>query len=584
MTSSLPSHSSLENLKKQAKTLQKAWRAGDVATLARIRAAHPQHAGASDEQLRALTPRLTDCQLVLAREAGFDSWPQLKVAVLAATQKLADQFVDLGCLCYDDPHFDHRSFHVRAHEMLRDNPGIAEANIWSAATAGNAAAVKKFLEDDPDLVNHPGPNGWAPLICACYSRVESIDPAHSTFEVAKVLLDRGADPNAFTMKGNADERLDQTARRFTALTGLFGGGSTGMANQPPHPCWRELAELLLERGADPADEEALDHGHYDKGARLEILLRHGLSPDALTKRSSAANKSGTGAITLLGHELSVAARSGQIDNVKLLLANHARTDEKSQGKTPWENAIERGHLEVARLLEEAGAPTSKLNRVERFVSICLAGNQSRAREMLKDDPYLLEKAPKDMVNLAVGTGRKEAVDLVIDLGFDPNWMDDAGALHAAAWGGNEEFVRLLLKRGASITLREPWYDGTAIGGADFFGHADLRDMLLNEVDICLFDALDFNRLDRIADILARDPEALDRPFADCLSREPRPEDWQTPLVRMVDRGKTEAVRVLLEHGADLTARHPDGRSLSQLARDKGFQEIVALLEERGASE
>ena len=69
----------------------------------------------------------------------------------------------------------------------------------------------------------------APLICACYSRVKPVDPAHSTFVVAKLLLDRGADPNAFTMKGNMDERLDQTARRFTALTGMFGGGSTGMA-------------------------------------------------------------------------------------------------------------------------------------------------------------------------------------------------------------------------------------------------------------------------------------------------------------------------------------------------------------------
>jgi ankyrin repeat protein len=52
---------------------------------------------------------------------------------------------------------------------------------------------------------------------------------------------------------------------------------------------------------------------------------------------------------------------------------------------------------------------------------------------------------------------------------------------------------------------------------------------------------------------------------------------------MVDRGKTEAVRVLLEHGADVTARHPDGRSLLQLARDKGFDEIASLLQQRGAT-
>lgn len=51
---------------------------------------------------------------------------------------------------------------------------------------------------------------------------------------------------------------------------------------------------------------------------------------------------------------------------------------------------------------------------------------------------------------------------------------------------------------------------------------------------------------------------------------------------MVDRGKTGAVRVLLEHGAGVMGRHPDGRPLVQLARDKGFVEIMDLLLEHGA--
>src|SRR6267143_2834679 len=254
MTGSLPPRPSLENLKKQAKTLQKKWRAGSAETLTRIRAAHPQYTGMSDDQLRAFKPRLTDCQLVLAREAGFESWPQLKVAVESSNQELANQFIDLACLCYDDPHYDHRSFHARAHELLARDPELAGANIWAAATAGNAHAVESFLGDGPQLVNRPGPHGWAPLLCACYSRVKPIDPRYSTYRVAKLLLDRGAEPNAYTMKHN-DPPGSARARRFTALTGVFGGGSTGLANQPPHPQWRELAELLLEHGAHPADED-----------------------------------------------------------------------------------------------------------------------------------------------------------------------------------------------------------------------------------------------------------------------------------------------------------------------------------------
>jgi ankyrin repeat protein len=508
----------------------------------------------------------------------FASWRQLKVAVESANNDLPDQFVTIACLCYDDPHFDHRSFHAQAHEMLRQNPWLAEANIWSAATAGNAIAVKAFLNADSALVNRPGPHGWTPLLCACYSRVKPIDSKHSTLEVARLLLDRGADPNAYTMKGNTDERLDQTARRFTALTGLFGGGSTGMANQPPHPHWREMAELLLGRGADPADEEALNINQEQVTYRkLEILLRHGLTPDARTKRANA------GGITLMGRALSMAALAGDAERVKLLLAHDSRTDEQWRGKTPWRHAIERGHLEIARLLEEADAPTVVLDDVVRFVSLCLAADERGARTMLERAPDLLARAPKELVLKAVSTGRTEAVNLVLDLGFDPNCMDEIVALHSAAGGDKEQIVRLLLKRGASLTIREPFYDGTPIEWADFFDQRHMRDMLLNEGAICLFDALDFDRLDRVADVLARDPAALNRPFAECLSRKSNPEDWQTPLVRMVDRAKTKAVRVLLKLGADVTARHADGRSLLQLARDKGHQKIAALLEQHGAS-
>lgn len=149
---------------------------------------------------------------------------------------------------------------------------------------------------------------------------------------------------------------------------------------------------------------------------------------------------------------------------------------------------------------------------------------------------------------------------------------------------NEEILRILLAHGASLTLRDPWYDSTAIGWADFFNAGGLRERLLSEPGICLFDVLDYGRLDRVPDILARDPAALERPFAKCLSRAPKPGDWQTPLVRMVVRGKTEAVRVLLGHGADAAARHPDGRSLRQIACDQGFTEIAALLEARLSSE
>jgi ankyrin repeat protein len=144
---------------------------------------------------------------------------------------------------------------------------------------------------------------------------------------------------------------------------------------------------------------------------------------------------------------------------------------------------------------------------------------------------------------------------------------------------DKEIVDLLLERGGSLEVREPFYDGTPIGWAAFFDHAAMRDFLLNKERISIFDALEFDRLDRISGIVARDPQALERPFARCLTREAKVEDWRTPLLRMVSQGKTEAVRALLAHGADAAARHPDGRSMMEMAQGKGFHEIAALLQE-----
>jgi len=574
MTRSLPSNPSLENLKRQAKTLKKAWQAGQQEAVHRIRATHPKYAATPEDSFRQVTPKLTDCQLVLAREFGFESWPQLRVAVQSSEKDLPEEFVALACLCYNDPHFDHRSFHKRAHELLQRHHWLADADIWCAAAAGNVSAVRALLDEDPSLVSRTGPFGWVPLICACYSRLQPVDASHSAVDVTRLLLDRRADPNVYVMKG------DNHPRRFSALMGVFGGGDTGMANQTPHPHWRDLANLLFERGADPADATAIGitQDFQLTSQKLDVLLRNGLKPDATTLHHKA------GTITLMGLALTLAAYMGDTDSVKLLLAHDARTDEVFEGQTPWQRAVDRGHFEIARMLEAAGAPRVDLNEVQKFAAACLAADERTARQMLQRNPNLIQQAPQDMVQRAVGSRRVEAVRFVLDLGFDPNFQEDAAAMHnAGILAHDEEILRLLIARGGSVRLRDPWYDGTAVEWAEFFDYRELRDLLLNETPICLFDALDYNRLDRVPDVLARDPESLERPFAKCLSRKPKPEDWHTPLLRMVERGKTEAVRVLLESGADIGVRHTDGRSLLQFAREKGFAEIASLLFQRGAT-
>lgn len=72
--------------------------------------------------------------------------------------------------------------------------------------------------------------------------------------------------------------------------------------------------------------------------------------------------------------------------------------------------------------------------------------------------------------------------------------------------------------------------------------------------IDLFDALLFDRLDRVPDVLARDLGALERAWAQVVTRPAKPDDDVTPLMRMAELGKAAAVRVLIAAGADTSVR------------------------------
>jgi hypothetical protein len=77
MSTHLPPSPSLEQLKKQAKTLLRHHGQSDAQTFERIRKFHPQLSGASDVDIAAAEFGLQDAQLLLAREYGFDSWPKM---------------------------------------------------------------------------------------------------------------------------------------------------------------------------------------------------------------------------------------------------------------------------------------------------------------------------------------------------------------------------------------------------------------------------------------------------------------------------------------------------------------------------
>jgi ankyrin repeat protein len=467
----LPKDPSLENLRKQAKTLLTQVRAGETAALALVREFHPDDAWADIA--------LAGAQLVIARSYGFPSWTKLKqyltviadynwsppkdAPVLDNRDARIDAFVDLACLSYGQDWTERR---VQARELLAADPSLASANIYTAATVGDFAAIERMLADDPSLARRRGgPRNWEPLLYACYSRLDSTAEDHSTLEAARLLLQHGADPNA----GFLWER----DYLFTALTGAFGEGERGPVNQPQHQYAQALARLLLEAGADPNDGQSLYNRMFRPGnEHLELLFEFGLGRggDGVWFRRMGG-RADTPA-KMLRYQLGWAVEHGLFDRVKLLVEHGADVTQPDprRHRTPYELAALSGHHQIAEYLAEHGAPRAELNELDAFAIACFGADDVRARALLTKNPTLITQLGRrrsELMGHAAAANQPAAIRLMVDLGFDINEVQRTAPLHSAASAGQLEMVKLLIELGADPLIRDTEFNGTPHGWANY---------------------------------------------------------------------------------------------------------------------
>jgi len=98
--------------------------------------------------------------------------------------------------------------------------------------------------------------------------------------------------------------------RSTVLTGVIGQGE---GDQPPHPHAASLSRLLIERGADPFDTQALYNTSLT--ARRHYLVGHPLDPIRATRiagslASGAETQSIGGAVPLNALDYLLGKRRG----------------------------------------------------------------------------------------------------------------------------------------------------------------------------------------------------------------------------------------------------------------------------------
>lgn len=476
MPAPLPERPDLDQLRRQAKDLHRAARAGTPQAVERFRTYLPLRPGAEFT--------LSAAQLVLAREHGLPSWPALVAEGHARTQSLVEQLTDLvsgSVRGHFDPPGTRRAWAERAVRLVAENPDVTGYDIRIAAVVGDAPQVAEMLARDPGAAIRPDDQaGWPPLLFVCSSRWHQIDPSRSAglVEAARLLLDAGADPN--TAIGRSPQ-----AGHCSALY-----AAAGLTNHPA------LAGLLLERGADPDTPPALYHTAFHRDhACLRLLLERGARNEGTNTLGAAISVADTEAVRLLldagvdphvpipedafaeadDKEATIApVRAaiqwrGDAEMIELVLAHGADPNAgvPTDGPSTYRLAARRGDTAILDVLDRYGAHDDT-TIVDQFLGACARSDRAAANILLRTHPGLISRLSTRDLAVLVDTAEYlgvEPVALMLDLGFPIDVhrdSDGATALHSAAYTGRAELVRLLIAAGADIEARDIAFDSTPL--------------------------------------------------------------------------------------------------------------------------
>src|SRR5258708_1565552 len=396
MQRKLTATTTLENLKKESKRWLKALRKNDAAARARLQHAHPNAPG---------KPVLRDVQYALAREYGHNSWTELKQALetrpAPAPAQLVTRFLEYAC---PDHHVRGRPAHRMARHaamrVLQQGPEIARDNIYAAVVCGEIEEVERMLKERTDLANakHPaagpdrsgpgseldflgdlGGKAWEPLLYLCFTRLPLAKANDHAIAIARLLLDHGADPNAYFMAGDS---------RYSPLVGAIGEGEEA---RPPHPRRDEMARLLLERGAEPYDGQVIYNIHFHgkilwwMKLMYEFSVQAGRRADWDDPEWHMLDQGGYGS-GAPGH-LRVAIEKNDIELAEWCLAHGANPnaaperDQRFPQCSLYEHAVRLGNGEIAELLARCGAEKQDvaLDDEYKFVAACLRLDRDEVR-------------------------------------------------------------------------------------------------------------------------------------------------------------------------------------------------------------
>ena len=567
----------LDDFRKQAKDWLKEVRRQNPGPVKRLRLAYPGVRG---------TPVLRDIQHALAREHGYDNWKSLKSAIerqlvpevpnvseFRSIETHSDRVaLFLLLACWNGQVHGRGDYSLRqsaAARLLRKYPEIADDSLHTAVVCGNVAKVERRLAEGRRLVNEKGgPWNWEPILYLCYGRLPLDGAADNAATIARLLLDNGADPNAYYMAGHA---------LYGTLVGVAGEGEQ---EATPHPQRGALYALLLESGAEMYDIQVLYNTHFSGDIlwwlRLtyERAVQTGREADWQTSAWPMLDMGGYGSGARF--VLDTAIEKDRIDLAEWALAHGADPDApppRARGlrKTSLYDRAKRENRDaIAELLVRHGASRtiSALQGEDAFVHACLRGDRAAAEAMGQQHPEYVRS--HTAIFAAAARDQVDAIQMLLDLGTPVDVVDDQKqtSLHIAAANDARRAATVLIARGADVDARETRWDAPPIGYAAHHGHAAMID-LLSVTSRDVWELAHHGKVERLRAVLEADPGGARAVL----------ENGFTPLW-WLPNDETQAVEIaalLLRHGADPTLRSNSGTTAAEAARLRGLEDAANLI-------
>jgi ankyrin repeat protein len=270
---------------------------------------------------------------------------------------------------------------------------------------------------------------YAQMILARHPQVarSSIHAAALLAALTRLLLERGADPNDEETPYHVPETTDNTVMRIFLESGRLNADS--------------LATMLL-RKAD---------WHDPDGVRL--LLEHGADPNRLTRWGRTAL-----------HQAIL--RDNAAKTIALLLEHGADPSlPDAHGRTAVAVAARRGRGAVLMLLQHGRTPA--LAGVDRLIAACALDDRETIRASIVEEPALRSEVVRQGGTLLAefaGVGNTAGVRNLLDCGVSPAALYEGDsyfgiashstALHVAAWRAWPDVVKELIARGTPVNATD----------------------------------------------------------------------------------------------------------------------------------